>query len=307
MKKRLLAFSAFIALTSGVSLAQQDKLITHFIFDKMSINPGSTGINDGICGTMIYRNQWDKVNGAPNSALFNAEANLDRYYIGGVGLSFYHDAIGYTRQNNLQLNYSYHLFLQNTGTLGIGVGVGMMNVGMDPKWIPPTTAFDGLLPLSTAGTNLDVNAGLYFRGIGQKFYVGVSATHLAEAEIATLNYSSSRHYYLMTGYRFRDIFGAGQDLDAQVLGRSDLVEYSADVNVRYIWNDKIYGGITYRTSDAVAGMLGVNFGPWTFGYSYDLTLNKLSNISRGTHELMAKYCYYLPPVPVHKYKHPRWL
>jgi len=307
MKKRLLAFSAFIALTSGVSLAQQDKLITHFIFDKMSINPGSTGISDGICGTMIYRNQWDKVNGAPNSALFNAEANLDRYNIGGVGLSFYHDAIAFSRQNNLQLNYSYHLFVQNVGTFGIGAGVGILNLGMDPKWVPPTSSADPLLPLATSGTNLDVNAGIYFRGMGQKFYAGLSATHLSESEIEVLKYTPARHYYAMTGYRFPNLFGETHDLDVQALLRTDLVQYSADINVRYIWDNRFYGGLTYRTSDAVAGMIGVHFGPWTFGYSYDFTVNKLSTVSRGSHELMAKYCYYLPPIPVHKYKHPRWL
>jgi hypothetical protein len=57
MKKRLLALSAFVVLTMGVSYGQQDKLLTHFFYDKMSLNPGSTGMDDGICGTMIYRNQ----------------------------------------------------------------------------------------------------------------------------------------------------------------------------------------------------------------------------------------------------------
>ena len=53
--------------------AQQDKLITNFMFDKMSINPGKTGVDmyNSICATSIYRNQWDKVNGAPNSAVLN--------------------------------------------------------------------------------------------------------------------------------------------------------------------------------------------------------------------------------------------
>ena len=60
----------FVIFTASVS-AQQDKLITHFIYDKMSINPGKTGMGmlNTICATTLYRNQWDKVNGAPNSAV----------------------------------------------------------------------------------------------------------------------------------------------------------------------------------------------------------------------------------------------
>ena len=56
-------------LTWNVAIQLNDfKLITHFIYDKMSFNPGKTGLglSNEICATTIYRNQWDKVNGAPN-------------------------------------------------------------------------------------------------------------------------------------------------------------------------------------------------------------------------------------------------
>ncbi|MBL4861585.1 MAG: PorP/SprF family type IX secretion system membrane protein, partial [Crocinitomicaceae bacterium] len=129
MKRKLLVLSLITCAIGGNVLAQQDKLLTHFIYDKMSLNPGETGIDEGICATSIYRNQWDKVNGAPNSAVFNVEANLNRYFPGGVGLSFYHDAIGFVRQNNLSLNYSYPVTLP-IGTLGVGIGVGIQNLGM---------------------------------------------------------------------------------------------------------------------------------------------------------------------------------
>jgi hypothetical protein len=47
---------------------------------------------------------------------------------------------------------------------------------------------------------------------------------------------------------------------------------------------------------------------FTIGYSYDFTmLNKLSSISRGSHELMIKYCMFLPPLPTQSSRHPRWL
>ncbi|MFT5582410.1 MAG: hypothetical protein ACI9G9_001676, partial [Psychromonas sp.] len=75
----LIAFS----MMSTMSFSQQDKIITHFIYDKMSLNPGETGIDEGICGTAIYRNQWDKVNGAPNSLVLNVEANINRFFPGG--------------------------------------------------------------------------------------------------------------------------------------------------------------------------------------------------------------------------------
>ena len=280
------------------------------MYDKMSLNPGETGIDDGICGMMLYRNQWDKVNGAPNSILLNVEANLTRYFPGGVGISFYHDEIGFNKQNNVVLNYSYPLEINGIGTLGLGVGIGLMNFSMDPMWVPPTTLNDNTLPGVYTANNLDLNFGVYLKG-EHDYYVGLSSTHLTESLFASegvnvTTYNSVRHYYLMGGKTFRSI-GPG-DLEANVLVRTDLVKFSADINARYFWKKIAYGGLTYRTSDALAIMLG--YAPiknMTVGYSYDISINKLSSVSRGSHEIMVKYCYYLPPVPIQKSKHPRWL
>ena len=318
LKKNCLALFALLFYMKLV--AQQDKLITHFIYDKMSINPGKTGVDmyNSICATSLYRNQWDKVNGAPNSAILNVEANLSKFFPGGVGLAFYHDAIGFARQNNLLLNYSYPITIGNNGTLGIGVGVGIINYGMNPDWVPPTTMNDPDLPQGFAATNLDANFGLYYSG--KDFNIGFSSTHLSETLLkqsvtfngATLdqNYQTARHYYLMGGKTFRKALGG--DIDAQVLLRTDLVKFSADFNARYIYSLKddkqLYGGLTVRTSDAFALMVGFTpISQLTLGYSYDLTLNKLANISRGSHELVVKYCMFLKDKPVPSARHPRWL
>lgn len=314
-------------LASGASYAQQDKLVTHFIFDKMSFNPGATGIDDGFCGTTIYRNQWDKVNGAPNSAILNVQGALDRWAPVGVGISFYHDAIGFSRQNTVHLNGSYKLST-SWGTLGIGVGLGIMNVGMSPDWVAPVTSVDPSLPTGFADTKFDVNAGLYWKGTSD-YYAGISSTHLTTPVLendpgnnqagsqATVTYNTARHYYAMGGKKFVDLFNPGWHLDANVLIRTDLVKVSSDINARFLYEDLAYGGLTFRTSDAIAIMAGVRpfklmstgspMDNLLIGYSYDITINQLSNISRGSHEMMVRYCYYLPPVPIQKSKHPRWL
>ena len=313
LKTKLLTI-LLVAVIGSVQ-AQQDKLVTHFIFDKMSINPGKTGLDlyNGICATTIYRNQWDKVNGAPNSAILNIESNLSRFLPGGIGINFYHDAIGFSRQNNLLLNYSYPIQIGREGVLGVGVGIGIMNFGMDPEWVPPTQAFDPTLPVGFAATAVDANFGLYFQS--KDYYVGISSTHLTESDLSkavsqvTQSYQTARHYYLMGGYKFKDVMNG--TIDAQMLVRTDFIRFSADLNARYLFklDDKdAYGGLTFRTSDAIAVMLGYSPMPkLQVGYSYDITVNKLASISRGSHELMVKYCYFIPPPPKTKARHPRML
>ncbi|NBN97995.1 MAG: type IX secretion system membrane protein PorP/SprF [Flavobacteriia bacterium] len=316
MKLRISLLALTIASCTGIATAQQDKLLTHFMYDRMSVNPGETGLDEGICATTIYRNQWDKVNGAPNSAVLNVAANMNRFFPGGVGLSFYHDAIGFSRQNNLLLNYSYPISLGNVGTLGAGIGVGLISYAMNPNWIPPQTMNDPSLPgTDFSAMSLDMNFGLFLKG--NNYYAGLSSTHLSESELlgsstglGTVGYNTARHYYLMGGYKLPNV-GNGA-LDFNLMARTDLVKYSVDINTRYFLkkdgNELGYAGLTYRTSDALGIMLGYNaFKSFTVGYSYDLTLNKLSSISRGSHEMFVKYCYYLPIPPKTYSTHPRWL
>lgn len=324
MKMRILNIALLTLGIAGTVSAQQDKLLTHFIFDKMSLNPGETGLDEGICATTVYRNQWDKVNGAPNSAILNIEANMNRFFPGGLGISFYHDAIAFTRQNNVLLNYSYPLEIPGVGVLGVGLGIGIQNVGMSPTWEPPTTLNDPTLPVGYAATKFDMNLGLYLKG-DAGYYAGISTTHLPASVYESTGsltggnagaaFDMARHYYLMGGYKYQEIVTDG-DVEGNVLLRTDLLKFSADINARFIWKDMAYGGLTYRTSDAIAVMLGAQplklmngtgAPDLTVGYSYDISLHKLSSISRGSHEILLKYCYYLPPIPIQKSKHPRWL
>jgi type IX secretion system PorP/SprF family membrane protein len=311
-------FIALILLVSGianVSLAQQDMMLTHFMYNKMGLNPGSTGMDEGFCATSIYRNQWDKVSGAPNTGLLNAEGNLNRWYgLGGVGINFYHDAIGFSRQNNIMFNYSQPIPIPNGDRLGIGLGLGLQSLGIGNEWITPDgtpSINDNSIPQGFASKGLDINFGLYYQS-ARNFYIGLSSTHLNSASLINRNdktqtYELQQHLYLMAGYKYK-LGTSSNYLDFQTLIKNDTKLTQFELNTRFIYGSMGYAGLTYRTSDAVSLMLGFNpLKNFTVGYSYDFTLNKLSSISKGSHELLIKYCYYLPIPPVAVTRHPRWL
>ncbi|NBW59738.1 MAG: type IX secretion system membrane protein PorP/SprF [Crocinitomicaceae bacterium] len=73
-------------------------------------------------------------------------------------------------------------------------------------------------------------------------------------------------------------------------------------------NNELYGGLTYRNSDAIGVLLG--FSPiqkFTIGYSYDITINKLASVSRGSHEIVLKYCYSIKTPKPTISRNPRFL
>lgn len=314
--KRVLSF-LLCYLAVSVSFAQQDKQFTHYMFDKMSFNPAATGFK-GYCGTVIYRNQWDRVQDAPNTTLLNLQANLPKQNM-GVGLSFTNDAIGFQRNNTVTLNGAYH-FVTNAGVLSGGLGLGIVNVGFSPNWVPPQTDQDALLPAAVAGTGFDVNLGLYWHGNTAPYYVGISTTHLAPPTLSAINYSVARHYYIIGGYDWemsQDFnWGRKVDLKPSVLIKADGAGMIFDLNVMGdVWLNNysyLWGGATYRLSDAIALQLGYAFSPANktstnmlkFGYSFDIMTNDLNTYGKGTHELMLNFCMFPPPPVVPRHGNP---
>ena len=297
------------------SFAQQDKQLTHYIFDKMSFNPAATGFK-GICGTFVYRNQWDRVQDAPNTTLLNFQASLPGQNL-GVGLSFTNDAIGFQRNNTLTVNAAYHL-RTNYGVLSGGIGIGILNVGFSPNWIPPQTPWynDPLLNGATAGTGFDANLGLMWHGISHPYFVGISTTHLVPLKLQDLNWNVARHYYVLGGYNFRLRTERQIDIKPSVLIKADGAGAIFDLNVMsdfwltpysYVW-----GGLTYRMADAVAIQAGFAWSPrqivsvnmFKVGYSFDIMTNPLNQYGKGTHELMINFCMFPPPKPIGKHGNP---
>jgi len=120
------------------------------------------------------------------------------------------------------------------------------------------------------------------------------------------SYSVNRHYYLMAGKR--ESVTPDFDIEVSTMLRTDFNKFSGDVALRGFFKNKIYGGVGYRISDAVLILLGMEVIPnLTVGYSYDITVNRLANISWGTHEIMLRYCRPIPLPPPTIHRNPRIL
>lgn len=287
--------------------SQQDKQLTHFVFDKMSFNPAATGFN-GICGTLIYRNQWDQVQDAPNTTLVNVEANIPGNNL-GLGISFTNDVIGFQKNNSLNLNGAYHL-RTSSGILSGGIGLGFFNMSFDPDWIAPETLEDPQIPGALSSTVFDLNAGLYWSGSTIPYYLGISTTHLLPTDFKNFNFELARHYYIMGGYEYAMDLRRPVYLKPGFLVKSDGATSIVDFNLlAECWlttSSFTWIGSTFRTKDAFALSAGYAFSPASiasvnmlkFGYSFDWMLNEMRPFGKGSHELMVNFCMFPPPKPI---------
>jgi type IX secretion system PorP/SprF family membrane protein len=302
MRKLLLSLSL---LAGAFSLkAQQDAQYTQFFMTKLSYNPGYAGSEDKICATGLYRSQWlgfgsNTLGLSPTTIVANIHAPIGQNF--GVGLDIKSDQLGFEKSLNPVLSLTYRYHFKNESVLAGGLGIGFMQKTLAGDKLNPLETGDPVIPnVSVAGNALDLNLGLYYTMPTlwrfDNVYAGLSATHITggNVEYTWASFKASNpmkpHVYFMTGGSYS--ISPALALEPNVLVKTDMAKTTLDLNAMLMFNDKIRGGLTYRTSDAVAILVGYKFTPnLQLGYSYDLTTSNIISYSSGSHEVVLKYCF----------------
>ena len=296
MKKLNTTFLFLILIVHPV-FSQQDPLTSQYMFNTLTFNPGVAGISGMICATALNRQQWVGFKGAPSTTIFNVSAPVKPFKIkSGIGLLVESDNIGFDKDVNLSASYSYHMDV-GQGLLGIGFNVGMLNKTIDPTWVIPSgdthtpPSGDPLIPENKESyIAFDAGFGLYYKA--DKYYASLSVTHLNQPKIKFskgLPYIS-RHYYLTAGYTLQ-LPNPSLELLPSVFTFSDGKVFQFNITSLIRYNKKVWGGVSYRSGDALIGMVGFElFNGIRLGYAYDFTISDIKNNSTGSHEFMVNYC-----------------
>lgn len=108
MKKLILAFLIFSAVAEVQ--AQQDIMLSQYMFNGLFINPGYAGSHKYYSASLIHRRQWEGFNGAPKTSIVALDGPVkDRHM--GIGGVIAHDRIGVTKQTDILATYSYYIKL----------------------------------------------------------------------------------------------------------------------------------------------------------------------------------------------------
>ena len=302
MKQLFLNISILIVLLVSVGLhAQQAPAFTHYRDAQMLYNPAFAGMREGICVNGIFRQQWagfkDYENGknaAPEDYLVTVDSPI-RFLHGGFGGAIIQDKATYNWGDiSLILAYSYHAELA-FGTLGIGLGIDLINRSIDGSMFRPVVEGDPVILTSSQGDmRFDANAGLYFKS-ADRYYVGVSINNLLKSTFVKLDpggngeISTDRTLYLIGGYNFFLPNNPRFGIEPSFLIQSDLVSTQYNLSGIVNYNAKFWGGLNYRFGESVGVLVGMHFKDLGIGYSYDVNTMRLG--VPGSHEISISYCF----------------
>ncbi|MFM2206303.1 MAG: hypothetical protein RL213_278 [Bacteroidota bacterium] len=278
-------------------VAQQDILVSQYMFNHLLLNPAYAGSQDYMMSSLLYRNQWVNFDGAPVTQVGSIHGPLGLTNF-GWGALISHDKIGVTGRTDVYANGAYHLPLNSEMKLSLGLRAGGgyytcknsdLNLWDSNDQVFAADKVSRFLP------NVGAGAYLYTR----KYYAGISAPTLisydpekALSVKLTGNEFVPRqvqHFFLTAG----TVFELNPDV---VMKPSFLLKYvgnaplEADINLNFLLANMLWVGASYRTGDALVGLLEFQVNrKLRIGYSYDFTFSDIKDYSAGSHEFMVGY------------------
>jgi type IX secretion system PorP/SprF family membrane protein len=294
-------------ICSATIAAQQLPLYSQYLYNKFLINPAVAGSDGYTSFNLTAREQWVGYSGAPRTFSFSGQARvLKRGYLlknkstrnvyrpktdGKIGFGGYvfSDKNGLIQRTGFQASYSYHMWVQNNTQLSMGLAVTGYHFKINEREINFEDPNEPWLnnELRRGIFVPDADFGIYI--LNPKYNIGFSTEQLfgAAAKIgdeAYKNFSMDRHYYLFGAYSL--VPWNKTELQPSVLVMmSEQMKPMADIGFTYIYDRKIWAGLSYRTSKAIVANFGVTYTNMYIGYAFDFTLQEIQRVTYGTHEL----------------------
>lgn len=297
----------------------QDPHFSQFFASPLTLNPALTGKFDGtLRATGNYRNQWPTINRAFTTTTLSVDFPILQNMIGvndtwGIGLMAYSDqsANSALKFNYLSFSTAYHKGLDENGRQQIGAGfqATYSNMSLDPQKL---TFEDQLTPFGFTGTTtevfqntngnyFDLNAGVLYSGSSSDqnhYYAGISMYHITRPKQSftgsffILNPRTTFHAggYFPVGDRLTlhtsGLFSTQAKAYETVLGAAMQLPVTEDEKPT-----SFYVGSWVRLNDAIIPYVGLEFGSFRFGATYDINTSQLKTASesRGGIEISLIY------------------
>jgi type IX secretion system PorP/SprF family membrane protein len=270
--------------------AQQKPLSTLFMTNPFVLNPALAGTNNYFQVISQNRFQWIGFTDAPITNSLSVYGPLEKHPMGWGGTLSY-DVAGPVSIGTVHGSYAYHYNINEDMKISMGLNVGIMQYKIDYAKID--MEYDD--PTMNAKENYylpDANLGAYF--YTSTYHVGLVVSHLLNNKIKictdpTGDSKLKSHFYLTGGYKYY-VNREWAVEPSIVLKKVWPAPFQLDVNVRGWYKNMVWGGLSYRTQEALSIMVGYTYEKKIYiGYSYDLVLNPLGAHNFGSHELMLGY------------------
>lgn len=326
MKRKLLIFPS-ILITVILRLNAQELNYSQYYANVLQLNPAFAGAMAKAQINLTSRYQWPKLGFNFFTNSLSADYDISEYNSGvGIRLNNLYSSLGEYSQSGLSVLYAYHLQVNSVWNISMGVSAGIEKQSFSLNKLTFPSQFNdfgflGGATLESFGnfkdTYPDVSGGLLI--YSQRSWLGASVDYLNKpvADLQTAVHLSPKvdfhvghkfhlnWYYIFpykTDYNQTEI-SLSPTISYRTQGKSDQLNAGMYLVYGFINVGMWYQGLPLKVfpgersnHDAVVLLLGLQFKKFKIGYSYDITISRISSYTGGSHELTLNLRF-----PRHKY------
>ena len=288
MKKIVLIL--FVALTSILCYGQQLPHYSLYMLNEVIINPAALSNEKDNKLTLMLTDQWNSFEGAPTTqSISYNHLNHSKYK---KGISIMNDVTGPISIINAKVSGAFSISIKERNRIALGISATFMQYKLDNSQINLATSTPD--PAISAGIDKAYGSsfalGAYY--YNTDYFIGIAVPNIIGSSLNISNNSSANklenHYYINGGANI-DLANNNKIIPSFMIKKIGALPIQIDINLRGVYNNFLWAGFSYRTSDAVVALFGVDFGQSSFGYSYDITTSSIRITSAGTHGLLYSY------------------
>ncbi len=294
MIKKLLLILSVLSVGSADLLAQ-DPGFTQFYANPLYLNPAFAGTArcPRIC--MNYRNEWPGLNNAYITYSASYDQHVDNLS-GGIGILATSDRAGdgTLTTNRISGIYSYQLNVNREFSMKFGLEGTYHQKSLDWSKLTFGDMIDrrrgfvwntNEIQVRNKVQGIDVSAGML--GYSKRYFFGFAAHHINQPEEGFIQQTGVKLPIKFTGHAGAMIpleKGMESYISPNILYQRQQDFQQLNLGLYFVKN-QIVGGVWYRNQDAFIVLIGIQTKNFKVGYSYDVTVSKLANVSAGSHEL----------------------
>ncbi len=296
-------FFLFLLIGFVLEGISQDTQFSQFYANPLYLNPALTGKRRCPNIHLNYKNQWP----AMGNSFVTYSTSYDQYFdkiSGAAGVIAYMDdpANGSFRNLNVSGIYSYNTNLNRNISMNLALQSSYVQTSTNLSdlqfgdMIDPRYGFVNQTSESIPGQtkrNVDFSSGAVV--YTDNFYLGIASHHLLQPNTGLYSINNlPRKYTIHSGYtyhldpRYKRISDYEQSISVNILLQQQKNLRNINTGFYYT-NIPLIIGLWHRrdinNADALIILAGIQKNFINFGYSYDITLSKIANLTGGSHEL----------------------
>lgn len=274
---------------SSVS-GQKAMTLSQYMHNRFAINSAFAGSREALSLFGSFRKQWAGLPESPQAQYFTGHTPLKNPNM-AMGLQIFNETFAIKNNFGATLAYTYRVNVTPYTWMAFSVSGGFASYAINWNEVTLEDASDQVFGGNES--SIGPQAGFGWSIYNDRFFGGISVpeffSHNFE-ELDGTSFDPQKIDYLITGGYMLDV-SPNISFQPSFMAKINQETGSwADISGTVIYNNLIWGGVTYRTREELIFLTGWQILPQLrMAYSYDYSLGDIGQFNQGSHEISIQY------------------